>query len=235
MPVSHSAGMPARKLKAHRPRLALFGVGHCCDLSGLGYGLGVCKRLGPARPQACAAGTAPSLLAALGRRSAGDALASPRSASRALASRRFPLVSRGRAGALVVCGPGLVSGGPRPRVFALSPRARPRARPRLRASHLAGSRASSRDETVLRSPRRVAGRVSSRRMARFGPAGARSRRGRAARASRTARARDPSLLAHFGAKPRRCGLLPHLKMYSNKYQQRRLCLHSPAWSGTVCA
>ena len=70
--------------------------------------------------------------------------------------------SRGRAGALVVCGPGPVSGGPRPRVVALSPRARPRARPRLRASLLAGSRATSRVEAVLRSPRWVAGRVSSR-------------------------------------------------------------------------
>ena len=235
MPVSHSAGMPARKLKAHRPRLALFGVGHCCDLSGLGYGLGVCKRLGPARPQACAAGTAPSLLAALGRRSAGDALASPRSASRALASRRFPL--------------GLARSGWRPR------RLRPRAglwRPAPSRLCAVTSRASSRAPAPTRvSPRRLTSFLPRRdgstlaapgggsglvtTMARFGPAGARSRRGRAARASRTARARDPSLLAHFGAKPRRCGLLPHLKMYSNKYQQRRLCLHSPAWSGTVCA
>ena len=124
--------------------------------------MGVCGRLGPARP--CAA--RPARLPPGSRPRAGPWRASlTRPLTRLLApSLRAAsrAASRGRAGALVVCGPGPVSGGPRPRVVALSPRARPRARPRLRASLLAGSRATSRVEAVLRSPRWVAGRVSSR-------------------------------------------------------------------------
>ena len=181
--------------KARRTRMALFGVGHCCDLPGLGYGLGVCGRLGPARP--CAAGTAPSWLAASGRPLAGVAHASPHSASRALASRCFPR--------------GLARSGWRPR------RLRPRAglwRPAPSRRCAVTSRATSRAAAPTRvSPCRFT-RYLTRRggptlaalgggsglvtiMVRLGPAGARVRRGRA-RASRTACARYPSLPAHIG-------------------------------------
>ena len=114
--------------------------------------------------------------------------------------------SRGRVGPLAVRGPGPDLGGLRSRVSSLLPLSRARSRSRLRASSLAGLRASSRGTTVPRSPRRVAGRASSRLRAGSGPAEIRLR----PRLSRYACATSSATRSYRGFATTSAGCSPHL-------------------------